>query len=76
MALQVGDSVEITRNVRRLWRSVKLKTPGVVTAVKGTRYTVAFSIAESPGSAVVIGGLRADDLEKIGTSSAPRDSHR
>ena len=64
MALEVGDPVEITRNVRRLWRSVKLKTPGVVTASKGGRYTVAFAVADSPGSAVVIRGLRDDDLER------------
>lgn len=64
MALAVGDAVEVTRNVRRLWRSVRLKTPGVVTGVKDSRYTVAFSVAGSPGSAIVIRGLRETDLQK------------
>ncbi len=66
MPLNVGDAVEVTRNVRWLWRSVTLKTPGVVTAVKGIRYTVAFSLADAPGSAVIIRGLREDDLIKTG----------
>ena len=62
MIFKVGDQVEVTRDVRWLWRHVQIKTPGVVTAVKGNRYAVAFAVADSPAAAVVIRGLRANDL--------------
>jgi len=65
MPLQVGDQVEITRDARWLWRSVKIKTPGVVTAAKGDRYTVAFTVADAPDAAVMIRGLRSEDLIKV-----------
>jgi len=62
MTFEIGDQVEVTRDVRWLWRTVQIKTPGVVTAVRGDRYTVAFAVADSPAAAVVIRGLRAVDL--------------
>jgi hypothetical protein len=65
MLLQVGDHVEVTRDARWLWRSVKVKTPGVVTAVRGDRYTVAFTVADAPDTAVVIRGLGSADLIKV-----------